>query len=76
MLYECRPVSHVTTSRNVVDPKTNEIAAAQLAVDSEVEQRQIAFGLLHLKPDPNGPDLLRPERTLLTDKATLVPGDA
>jgi hypothetical protein len=54
-----RPISHVTANGDVVDPKTNEIATTQLAVDGEVEHRQIAFGLLDLKSDTNGPDLLR-----------------
>jgi NADPH:quinone reductase-like Zn-dependent oxidoreductase len=58
---------------NVVDPKANEIAAAQLAVDSEIEERQIAFAALHLKPDTNAPDLFRPQGTLLADEPALVP---
>ena len=50
-----RPVSHAASRGDVVDPKANEIAAAQLAIDGEIEQRQIALALLHLKPDTNGP---------------------
>jgi len=38
-----RPVSHAASRRDVVDPKVNEIAAAQLAIDGEIEQRQIAL---------------------------------
>jgi hypothetical protein len=33
---------------DVVDPTANEIAAAQLAIDGEIEQRQIALAVLHL----------------------------
>jgi hypothetical protein len=56
------------------DLQRDEIAAAQLAVDREVEQGKIALATLKLKLDPDCPDLLRLERTLLADQATLVLG--
>jgi hypothetical protein len=59
-LYDCRPVSHVSANGDVIDPKADEIAAPKLAVDGEVEHRQITFVLLDLKSDANGPDLFRP----------------
>src|SRR5271165_6351289 len=68
-----RPITHAPACGDVVDPKANEIAAAQLAIDGEIEQRQIARVVLHLKPDTNGPDLFRPQGTLLADEAALVP---
>jgi hypothetical protein len=52
----------------------DEITAAQLAVDREVEQSEVTFPAFELKPDPDCPDLLRLERALLADQATLVPG--
>ena len=73
MLDNRRPVSHAASRRDVVDPKANEIASAQLAIDGEIEQRQIAFALLHLKPDTNGPDFFWPQGTLLADEAAFVP---
>jgi hypothetical protein len=45
VLDDCRPISHPIPSRDVVDPKTDEIATARLAVDGEIEQRQIAFAV-------------------------------
>jgi len=69
------PVSHTASRRDVVDSKANEIAAAQLAIDGEIEQRQIALAVLHLKPDTNGPDLFRPKGTLLTNETSFVPCD-
>jgi hypothetical protein len=45
---------------DVIDPKADEIAAPKLAVDGEVERGQIAFVVLDLKSDANGPDLFRP----------------
>jgi hypothetical protein len=50
----------VTARGDVIDPKIDEIAAAQLAVDGEIEERQIALAAFHLKPDTNGPDFFRP----------------
>jgi hypothetical protein len=43
-----RPVSHAAAGSYVIDPNANEIAAAQLAVDGEVEHRQIAIAALNL----------------------------
>jgi hypothetical protein len=50
----------VSANGDVIDPKADEIAAPKLAVDDEVEHRQITFVLLDLKSDANGPDLFRP----------------
>jgi hypothetical protein len=50
----------VSANGDVIDPKADEIAAPKLAVDGEVEHRQITFVLLDLKSDANGPDLFRP----------------
>jgi hypothetical protein len=56
------------------DLQANEIAASELAVDRKVEQGEISFPALQLKPNPNGPDIFRLERALLADQAALVPG--
>lgn len=73
VLDNCGPVSHVTTYADVIDPKADKVAAPELAVDGEVEQREIACAVLDLKSDTNGPDLLRPQGTLLADETALVP---
>jgi hypothetical protein len=39
----------MTAYSDVVEPKADEIATAKLAVDGEVEHRQIAFAVLDLK---------------------------
>ena len=65
-----------TSGRDIVDPEGDEVAAAQLAVDGEVEHRQIALGAFHLEADTNGPHLLRLERPLLANETALVPNDA
>jgi hypothetical protein len=68
-----RAIPHRAADTHVIDPQGDQIAAAQLAVDRQVEQREIALSNLKLKPDPDGPDLFRLERALLTDQAALVP---
>ncbi len=73
VLDDCRPVPHMTAHGDVTDQQADEIAATKLAVDGEVEYRQMAFVSLDLKWDTNGPDLFRPQKTLLSDKTALVP---
>jgi hypothetical protein len=73
MLDNRRPVSHAAARSYVIDPKADEIAAAQLAIDSEVEHRKIAFAALYLKSDTNGPDFFRPKGALLANEAAFVP---
>jgi hypothetical protein len=76
VLDNCRSVSNLTAYGDVIDSNADEIAAAKLAVDGKVEHRQIAFGLLDLKSDTNGPDLFWSQRPLLSNKTGLVPGGA
>ena len=70
-----RPLSHTVAGSYVIDPKADEIATAQLAINGEVEHRQIAFATLDLKPDTNGPNLFRPKGALLANETALVPCD-
>src|SRR5690348_5511040 len=68
-----RAIPHPAAEAHVIYPEGDQSAAAQLAVDRDVEQREIAAMVFELKPDPDCPDLLRLERTLLADQPTLVP---
>jgi hypothetical protein len=54
MLDDRRSLFDMAACRDVIDPKADEIAAAQLAVDCKVEKREIALAVLNLKSDPNG----------------------
>jgi hypothetical protein len=74
VLDNCGPVSHVTTCADVIDPKADKVAAPELAVDVEVEQREIACAVLDLKSDTNGPDLFRPQGTLCPTRRPLFHG--
>ena len=51
----------------VIDLQSEEIAAAELAVDRQVEQGKVALAVLKLETDPNCPDIFRLERALLAN---------
>ena len=65
---------HPSGCENVPDLQADQVAASKLAVDSHVEQRQVASVVRHLQADPDRPDMFRQQRPLLTDDAPLVPG--
>ena len=56
----------VAADHQVGDLEANEIAATQLAVDREVEERQVAEIAREFEARTNGPNLLRQQRALPT----------
>lgn len=58
---------------HIADSETNEVAAAELAIDPEVEEGQVAYPLLKLQARADGPDITDAERRLLADQLALVP---
>jgi hypothetical protein len=44
---------------DIVDPEAHQIAAAQLAVDGEVEQCELPRSMIQLQPNPDSPDLFQ-----------------
>jgi hypothetical protein len=48
-------VKRVTIGRDITDAQRNEIAASQLAVDREVEERQVAQAPLQMQPGTDRP---------------------
>ena len=60
----------------VRDAETDEVAAAQLAVDAEIEQREVARLALELELAANGPDALDTERRFRSETLDLVPNNA
>jgi 2-polyprenyl-6-methoxyphenol hydroxylase-like FAD-dependent oxidoreductase len=67
-------VLHSAPDTYVAHPEPHEVTALQLAVDGEIEQSEVSSALFKLEPDADCPDLLRSQRTFLTNEATLVPG--
>ncbi len=58
---------------DVAHLQSDEIAAAQLAVDAQVEQCELTHSVLHLESNSERPDVLEFERGLLPDDLALVP---
>ena len=50
------------TVGDIADTKLYEIAAAQFAVDGQIEQREFALAITQLEPDSNGPDIAQFKR--------------
>jgi hypothetical protein len=74
LLANCRAIDCIPTRCNILDTKCDDIAAPQLAVDCEIEHRQVAYPPVHLQPGTDRPDMLRPQRRLLADELAVVPG--
>jgi len=68
-----RPMFDRAIGCYIFDRQSEEIAAAQLAVDCKVEHCEIARTIAELKAGTNGSDVLRLERWLLSNELTLVP---
>jgi hypothetical protein len=66
----------VSVRGNVFDLDRNDIAPSQLAIDCEIEHRQIAGSLLDLQLGPNGPDVPCEQRRFRPDQLSFVPGRA
>jgi hypothetical protein len=54
-------VDRVAVGRHIIDLESNEIAAAQLAVDGEIEERQVPHAPLQLQSGTDGPDMANPQ---------------
>jgi hypothetical protein len=64
---------HQVAVTYVPDLERDEIAAAQLAVDAQVEQRKFSHPALHLETNAQSPDVPELEGCLLPDDLALVP---
>src|SRR5919106_2908501 len=71
-----RAVDGIAMWCDVLNLEAHHVAPAQLAIDREIEERQVPGAPCELQPRPNGPDVLRLERWLRSDQLTLVPGSA
>ena len=69
-----RPIDRIPVRCNVLDLERDDIAAAQLAVDGEIEHRQVAHPPVDLELGADRPNVLRPQRRLRANQLALVPG--
>jgi hypothetical protein len=65
LLNNSSAVANMPSFAYVVDPEPHKVAAAQLAIDREIEQGEVAALVFELESDPDRPDLLGLERAPL-----------
>lgn len=63
LLHHGRAGAHRTVQRDIADLEADEVAAAELAVDGEIEHRQVAGRIRQLKADADSPDMLGLQRS-------------
>ena len=73
LLPNSRAVHRVAAWRYIVDTNGYHVAATQLAVDGEIEQREIPLATLHLQLGSDRPDMTGPQRRLSANELALVP---
>jgi hypothetical protein len=59
-LPHCGAIDRIPAGCNVLDAKSDDIATPQLAVDCQIEHRQVARPSLHLQSGADRPDMLWP----------------
>jgi hypothetical protein len=73
VLHHHRPVQDLIAVGDIAHPKAHQVAAAQLAVHGEIEQRQLPDPVVRLQTNAYRPDVLELERGLLANQLALVP---
>ena len=73
LLHDNRAWGDMTALEHIANLKPHQVAPAQLAVDGEIEQRESPCSMIQLQWNPDGPDLLKLQRWLLTDRLPFVP---
>jgi len=63
LLHDNRTIRDMTALDHIVDAQRDQITPTQLAVDGEVEQRELPGSMIQLQPNPDSPDLLFQLRT-------------
>ena len=74
LLHDDRSSGDSIAVGDVANSQLHEVAAAQLAADRQVEERQLALSICQFEPNANGPNFAKLERRLLADQLALVPG--
>lgn len=73
LLHHQGTCSHGGLVSDVADAQANEIASAELAVDPQIEKREISDTLEDLQARSNTPHIPDTKRRLLSDEYSLVP---
>jgi hypothetical protein len=69
-----RSIAGITIRRNVLDLESDDIAASQLAVDGQIEHRQITRSLLDLEPWSGSPRRVSAAAAAWLLQLSFVPG--
>ena len=72
-LYDHGARKNLSTVGDITNPKVDQVATAQLAVNRQIEQGEVANSMSILKMDANRPDVFGLQRRLLTNELALVP---
>ena len=72
-LDHCGSIANSPADEHVIYRQQYEVTAPELAVDRQIEHREIALSALQLEADSNRPNILRLQGTLLADQASFVP---
>lgn len=73
LLNDGRTIANASTAGDITDLDLRRVAAPQLAVDGQVEQRTVAHALVLVEVEPDGPDIAQLERTFGAGVLTCVP---
>src|ERR1017187_7668181 len=61
---------------DITDAQLHEIAAAQFAVERQIEQREFALAITNFEANPNRPNVPEFERHFLPNQLAFIPGIA
>lgn len=73
VLHHSRACRDLVSMADISDFECDQVTAAQLAVDAQIEERKLSYAPFHLEPDAKCPDILGLERCFLPDDLALVP---
>ncbi len=68
-LYDRDALANAITDDKIGDPQSDEVTSTKLAVDGEVEERQVAEVACKFEPRSNGPDLFGQKRAFLSERS-------
>src|ERR1700753_3830320 len=63
----------VPAGGNILDPQGYDITAAKLAINRQIEHREVAYAAFHLELGPDRPNVFRSQRRLCSRQLSLVP---
>jgi len=75
LLPDCRAIRRVPAGGDILDPDGNDVTAAKLTVDRQIEHGEVASTAFDLEFRPDRPDVFGSQRWLCPGRLALVPGN-